>query len=197
MRGGVLLVSRHANLLPFYKTFFEGIGFRDVHTTGKEKDGLNMVINELKPRNIFIESSFYSIATPYMVGLLHKKFRKINITAVTTDDFPDNMAVWFLFHGAKSYVNLLDSVDELKKGLIQIRNGENYISHSVQDIINKITEWPECNSKVTKRQKEILFMICNGYSRERIGEQLHIARTTICFHIQDLLHKFHVHSKEE
>jgi hypothetical protein len=54
MKSGVLLVSRYANLLPFYKSFFEGLGFPDVHTTDKDKDGLNMLINELNPRRIFI-----------------------------------------------------------------------------------------------------------------------------------------------
>jgi hypothetical protein len=139
-RNAVLLISRYTNLLPFYKSFFEGLGFSDVHTTDKDKDGLNMLINELKPRRIFIASNFYSIATPYMVGLLHEMFPKINITAVTTDDFPNNMAAWFLFHEAKSYVNLLDSIEELKNGLKHIRGGENYVSPSVQRIIDGLED---------------------------------------------------------
>lgn len=192
-----MLVSRYSNVLPFYKTFFEGLGFHDVHTTDKEKDGLNMLINELKPRRIFIASNFYSIATPYMVGLLHEKFPKINITVVSTDEFADNMAVWFIFHGAKSYVNLLDSVEELKNGLKHIRNGEEYVSPAVKQILEDIEEWPDCNTKITKRQKEILIMICNGYSREKIGKLLHITSYTICYHIKELMKIFHVHSREE
>jgi DNA-binding NarL/FixJ family response regulator len=132
-----------------------------------------------------------------MVGLLHEAFPKINITAITTDDFPDNMAVWFIFHGAKSYVNLLDSVEELKNGLKHIRNGDDYVSPAVKSIIDSLDEKPDCNLKVTRRQKEILFMICNGFSREKIGEKLQISNYTICYHIKELMNIFHVHSREE
>jgi len=151
MKRGVLLVSRYANLLPFYKSFFEELGFMDVHATDKDKDGLNMLINELKPRSIFIDSNFYSIGTPYMVGLLHEMFPGIYITAVNTGDFSENMAVWFIFHGANSYVSLPDGVEELKNGLKRIRNDEDYISPGVKRIIDGLDEWPDCNLKATRR----------------------------------------------
>jgi DNA-binding NarL/FixJ family response regulator len=196
-RNAVLLVSRYTNLLPFYKSYFEWIGFSDIHTTDKDKDGLNMLINELRPRRIFIASNFYSIATPYMVGILHKMFPKIHITVVTTGDFSENMAVWFIYHGANSYVSLLDGIEELKNGLRNIRDGEDYISPAVKRIIDSLDEKPDCNLKITKRQKEILFMICNGFSREKIEEELHISSYTICYHLKELMKIFHVHSKEE
>jgi len=40
-------------------------------------------------------------------------------------------------------------------------------------------------------------MVCNGLSREKIGEKLHISIYTICYHIKELMGIFHVHSREE
>ena len=197
MRSKVLLVSRYTNLLPFYKSFFEGLGFTDVHITDKDKDGLNMLINEIKPRRIFIASNFYSIGTPYMVGLMHKMFPKLNINVASTDDFPDELATWFIIHGAHSYINLLDGIDEFKNGIMRVVKGEKYISPVVKHIIDNLEEWPDCNLSVTKRLKEVLFMICNGYSRERMQNELQISNFTVCYHIKELKKIFHVHSREE
>jgi hypothetical protein len=40
-------------------------------------------------------------------------------------------------------------------------------------------------------------MVCNGFSREKIGEKLQISTYTICYHIKELMSIFHVHSREE
>jgi len=197
MRVDVLAVCHYANLFPLFKEFFADMGFMSVYCTDKEKDGLNMIINEFKPRHLFIHSNFYGVCTPFMVGLLHKKFPKTKITAVTLlDDYPDNMAVWFIFHGANSYISLLDGYEEFKKSVRKILNGDDYITPSVKRIIDNLDEWPDCKLNVTKRQKEILFMTCNGVSRDEIGERLNISRYTVCYHISDLFNIFHVNSKE-
>jgi DNA-binding NarL/FixJ family response regulator len=197
LRKGSLLVSRYVNLLPFYKTYFESIGYEEVFVTDKDKDGLNMLINELKPGNLFMASNFYSIGTPYMVGLLHEMFPKLVITVVTTDDFPDELAAWFIIHGAKSYINFTDGIDEFKKGLIQVRNGNVYISSGVKQIIEGIEEWPDCRLKVTRRQKEVLFMICNGFSIKSMEKELQVGKFTVDHHIKELKSIFHVHTREE
>ena len=62
--SGALLVSRYTECFPFFKTFFEELGYTDVHTTEKEKDALNMLINEINPRYVFVDSNFYCFATP-------------------------------------------------------------------------------------------------------------------------------------
>jgi len=199
MKIEVLLVSRYANLFPIFISYFEGLGFKSVYATDKDKDGLNMVINEIKPKYLFIASNFYGGGcTPYMVGLLHKNFPKIKITAVTLlDDFPDNMAVWFIMHGAKSYINLADGLDKFSDGIKKILNGGDYISPSVKRIIDGLDEWPVCRLDVTKRQKEILFMICNGTTKEKMCEKLNISMYTIYYHISDLFNIFHVNTREE
>jgi DNA-binding NarL/FixJ family response regulator len=197
MRTGVLFISRYTKLLPWYKSIFEEAGYRNVHVTDKDKDGLNMLINELKPHQIFMTSNFYSIGTPYMVGLLHKMFPKINITVASMDEFPDELAAWFLFHGAQSYVNFLDGFDEFKNGLRHILYGEDYIAPAIKDIIDCLDEYPDCNLKITKRQKEILLMLCNGFTKKKIQNELQISEFTVHYHLKELMSIFHVHSREE
>jgi len=76
MTGGTLLVSRAVKLHSDLKKELERIGFKDVSVTAAEKDGLNMVINELKPRLMIVGSGFYKSATPYMMALLKKTIQR-------------------------------------------------------------------------------------------------------------------------
>ena len=197
MKTGVLFVSRYTNLLSWYKSLLEDAGYRDVHVTDKDKDGLNMLIRELKPSLVFMTSNFYSIGTPYMVGLLNEMFPRQNIAVASMEYFPDELAPWFIFHGAQSYVNFIDGIEEFNKGLKQILGGDDYVAPAIKEIIDSLDEIPECNLKITKRQKEILFMPCNGFSKKKMQNELQISEYTVHYHIKELMNIFHVHSRED
>ena len=197
MRGGTLLASRYTNLLPHFKTRLEALGFTNVTVTDKDRDALTMLINELKPRRLFISSHFCSIGTPLMVGELCRIFPDLYIAAINTSAFSDKLAAWFIFHGAKSYVNLLDGIPAFHNGLHNILKGNDYIAPNVQKIIDAVPEWPDCSDKETKRQKEILLMVCNALKMECIQKKLHISKNTVNFHLKSLYKAFHVSSREE
>jgi hypothetical protein len=110
-------------LFPYYKKRLEEMGFKDVEVTGEEKDSLNTVINEAKPRLVLMGSGFYHAGTPYMAGRILKRFPELNIAAVSMGEFPDNLAVWFYFHGVKSYVNWQEGYEEFYRGLETVRQG--------------------------------------------------------------------------
>jgi DNA-binding NarL/FixJ family response regulator len=192
-----LLVSRAKKLFPYYEKRLLALGFKDVEATGEEKDSLNMVINEKKPRLMLVESGFYHAGTPYMMGQLVKLFPKLNIAAVSLGEFPDSLAVWFIWHGVKSYVNLLEGLEEFYTGLEVIRQGKPYISANVQRLLDDFTEWPDTSNKVTRRQMEVLIMICNGFIPESIGATLHISRAAVNYHLDKLYRTFCVENREE
>ena len=124
MPGGTLLVSRAVNWFPHFKERLEAFGFPGVRVTAVEKDGLNMLINELKPDYALIDSNFYDCGTPYMVGQMLSVFPKLNIAVINTSPFPDAVAAWFIFHGVNFYVNWLDGKEEFHHGLQCILEGK-------------------------------------------------------------------------
>ena len=190
-------MSRYTKLFPHFKQRLETLGFNDVHVTDKEKDGLNTVINDVKPHFLIMGSNFYSAATPYMAGQLHTLFPRLTIAAVTTAPFPDDLAAWFIFHGIGYYINLFDGIDEFHNGLNCLLQGKEYIAPSVQKIINQLTEWPQVRNRADKRQIEVLIMLCNGNSPIAIADCLHISRWTVDWHIKELKKVFHVHTREQ
>jgi DNA-binding NarL/FixJ family response regulator len=197
MPGGTLIVSRAVNLFPCFKKGLEELGFNDVEATSEEKDSLNSVINELKPRLVLIESEFYHAGTPYMAGMILKNFPKLNIAAVSLGEFPDSLAVWFIWRGVKSYINVREGYEEFRYGLQEVQKGNYYISPGVRRMIDLFPEWPKTKNKVQRRQMETLMFLCCGFIPEHIGNSMHIDRRTVSRNLNDLYRIFHVKNREE
>lgn len=197
MPGGTLLVSRAVNWFPHFKERLEAFGFPDVRVTAVEKDGLNMLINELKPDYVLIGSNFYDCGTPYMVGQMLGVFPKLNIAVINTSPFPDAVAVWFVFHGVRFYVKWLDGKEEFHHGLQCILDRKKYIAPDVQAILDGLEEYPVVPLKETKRQKEILLMLCCGFTIKRIEGRLHVCKGTVEHHIRELMKIFNSRGREE
>jgi DNA-binding NarL/FixJ family response regulator len=191
-----LIVSRAVNLFPHFIKRLTELGFKDVEATEEEKDSLNAVINEKKPRLVLIASGFYHAGTPYMAGRLRKDFPNLNIAAVSLGEFPGSIAAWFIFHGVKSYLDLWEGCEEFHRGLQTVREGGAYISPRVEKLINRFTEWPETKTKVPKRLLEILVLLCNAFIPEDIGALLHINRNTVNKDLKELYRIFHVKNRE-
>jgi DNA-binding NarL/FixJ family response regulator len=177
------------------KRRFEELGFANVTVTGEEKESLNRVINELKPRLVIVGSSFYEAATPYMMGRLLEDFPKLRIVAVSISHYPDDVAAWFMWYGVKSYVSLLEGEEEFYKGLQEIRMGKEYVAPAVQRVLDESPEWKTPNANATKRQREVLLLLCNGFLTKEIGDYLHISRRTTEGHLKELYNTFCVHTK--
>jgi DNA-binding CsgD family transcriptional regulator len=173
------------------------LGFKDVEATSEEKDSLNFVINELKPRLVLAGSGFYHAGTPYMMGRILKRFPELNIAAVSLGEFPDSLAVWFIWHGVKSYISLWDGYEEFYQGLHEIRQGRPYIPPNVRRIMERFDEWPDASSKVTRRQMEVMILVCNGFIIDRIADTLHVSRATVNWHLDKLYKVFHVDGRED
>ena len=133
-----------------------------------------------------------------MVGQLLSAFSDLNIAIINTISFPDAIAVWFKFHGVKSYVKLSDGPDEFQHGLQCFLDGKNYIAPDVQYILDELgEELPKVPLKETRRQKEILLMLCCGFTVMRIVDKLHICRATVEKHITELVKIFNSRDRAE
>jgi DNA-binding NarL/FixJ family response regulator len=197
MGGGTLLVSRYKNWFPHFKTLLEAFGFPDVHVTDKDKDGLNMEINELNPDYVFIGSNFYDCGTPYMVRQMLNAFEGLNIAVLNASPFSDEIATWFKFYGINTYIKIADGPEELQQGLRCFLEGKEYIAPDVQYILDELGVWPEVPDKATRRQKEVYLMLCCGFSIKRIEDDLQISKTTVELHIRELMKIFNSRGREE
>ena len=197
MAGGIIVISRAASLYPLYEQILKGLGYKDFTFSSAEKDGLDRLIEETNPRLLMMDSKFYEMGTPYMMGELIKRFPSLNTAAVSVERFAVSKAVYFYWHGVKSYVDLFEGFEEFKKGLRLVIDGKKYISPMVKNELKKNNVPPNVNLKATKRLMECLIMLCCGFRTKRIGDHLHISRSTVENHLQCLYDIYHAESREE
>ena len=194
--GGTLFVSRAINLHNEYKQELESLGFRNVTVTAVEKDGLNNLIDELEPRLLLMDSRFYEIATPYMMGEIIKCHSDLYTAAVSFDDYPLCRAAYFIFYGVTSYVDKWEGMEEFNKGMKLVRDGEKYIAPMLDKVISGM-DWPDVKSKMTKRLMDCVLMLCNGFRIKRMCDTMHLGRSTVENHLHHLYEIFGVEGREE
>jgi DNA-binding NarL/FixJ family response regulator len=124
--GGTLFVSRKTDVFSWLEGAFAETRFRDITVISLDKDALAFEINNRNPRMIFMDSTFYTGVTPYMVGELTARFPRLKIYVFNFSDFPDSLAMRFISHGAKSYIDCCGGPDEFRKALKAIYSGEDY-----------------------------------------------------------------------
>jgi DNA-binding NarL/FixJ family response regulator len=192
-----IFVSRATPLHPDIKHFLECYRFGKVVVTASEKDGLYSLIRELNPRFVMMSASFHEAGTPYMLGKIVKMFPKIRTAAVSTDNFPLTRAVSFKLRGVNAFINKWEGTAEFEKGLKLFRDGEDYYSPMLEKLISHSHKYSDIDRDMSERLLACLIMLCSGFKTERIGNNLHISKSTVENHLQCLYDTFHVTNREE
>jgi DNA-binding NarL/FixJ family response regulator len=197
MTGGTLVLSRDVNLYSYYKTHLEALGFKNVSVTALDKDALNKLINELKPRLVLVSCDFYHCSTHFMMNRLLKLYPDLNIVAVSAAPYPAGLAAKFIANGVKSCVCWGDGPEQFRNGLERVRDGKTFISRSVQERIEAMIEYPEPAGDLTERHTEVIRMVCNGFTTEEIADTLDVSISTINNHKSKVYYNLSVRNENE
>jgi len=195
LEGGTLFISRKTAIFSLVKSVFEDCGFKSVIPIVLEKDDLDALLNELKPKYVFIHSEFYSLVTPYMISRLIKRFPKLKINIVNFCILPVSIAAQFILYGANSYLDFNDSIDEIKKGLGIIHSGKEYYSQKIKQEIDLSSENTDFTKDITNREKQVLHLVCNGFNDNQITANFNKSRRTVDTHISNLYKKLDVKNR--
>ena len=94
-------------------------------------------------------------------------------------------------NGAKGYLLKDDTADELIEAIRTVdQGGEYYSKQLTQILMNNIFEKDDFNQdSITKREKEVLVLMCEGLTNRDISEKLFLSEHTIISHRKNLLIK--------
>ena len=184
MTGETLIVTRKISRYQDFLDKFSTLGFSNLTITSLDKDALQFKIDELKPSLILMDAMFYSAGTPYLTRLLiknklFKHFKKLKIVVFAVDEYPADLGMMFIANGAKSYIDINDGEKQFEEGLLSVRNGNKYVSPSVQKAFELRDNLPAPAGILTDRQIIILMQTCCGFECKEIADNLCISEKTV------------------
>lgn len=178
------------------------------------RNGLKMVLNRLKYLNVIAEANngkefldilekekpdvvLLDIEMPVMNGIeaarqALKKYPDLKIIALTMfneDDYVQSM----IDTGVKGFLLKNINKEALDKAILTVINGGNYYSEELFNFftkqLSKDTKKETVEVDLTRREKEVLQLLCEGLSNKEIADMLFISERTVVGHKTNLLAK--------
>lgn len=117
-------------------------------------------------------------------------------------------AEWIVYAiraGAAAWVNKGTSVEELLRVIYGVQRGESYLpADKIGPVLRLLIEQDDDRHRndpvfaaLTPREREVLFLLASGQSRQDVAERLHVSANTVRTHLQNLMAKLGVHSTLE
>ncbi|MFO7658481.1 MAG: response regulator transcription factor [Bacteroidales bacterium] len=173
------------------------------------RNGLKFILNEMNDMQVIGEASNgkefldlleYEIPDLVLMDINMPLMNGVVATKHALDKYPDLNILVLSMYGETEYYNtmidlgvkgfILKDIDnkELRDAIEKVVSGGNYFSQELLLNLIKNKSYDE-NITLTKREKEVLELICKGYSNQQISEKLFISQRTVERHRSNLLLK--------
>jgi two-component system, NarL family, response regulator NreC len=130
-----------------------------------------------------------------LLEILSKKYKSVKTIVLTMHDDASIIRQVFAL-GAKGYLLKNTTKTEIVEAIKQVNTGSQYLNEMVMKLLITPTVSSDNNqpiqTKITQREKEVLFWISEGLTSAQIAEKLFVSIKAIEFHRNSLLVKFKV-----
>lgn len=139
---------------------------------------------------------FLDISMPEMDGIeamkkINKHYPEVKVIILSQFDDPKYIKRAFK-NGANAYLLKGAPRDEFKKALDEVRKGNRYLSEGLHEILLGLEDNNSRNKTIvelTRREKQILELICDEFNTNEIAEKLFVSPHTVESHRSNLLLK--------
>ncbi len=188
----ILLADDHQVLIDGFKSIFERVD--DIRVVGAANNGKE-VLDFLSQKTVDVV--LLDINMPVLNGVetckrITKKYPEVKVIAVSMFD-QQSYFKRMIQHGAMGYLLKDDSADEITHAIHTVMAGDRYVSTQLQDRLSSIDFLTRTNKaifNVSPREKEVLELLSQGLTDQKIAEQLFISFHTVKTHRKNLLLKF-------
>jgi len=173
------------------------------------RNGLKFILNEIKNVQVvgeasngqeFLDLLEFIVPDLVLMDINMPVMNGVTASKIALEKYPQLNILVLSMYGETEYYNtmidigvkgfILKDIDnkELEDSIIKVISGGTYFSQELLLNLIKSKSYNE-NIVLTKREKEVLELICKGYSNQQISVQLFISQRTVERHRSSLLLK--------
>jgi two-component system, NarL family, response regulator NreC len=178
----------------------------DISVVFESEDGFS-VIDKLQQAEVLPDVLLVDLSLPPDGN---REFTGVHVTDAVREFFPDmkivilsihqdeNFIAQLIQHGAHGYLVKDSDPQEVYQAIVSVYNYGSYINERTLKAIQnnyrntgKPKTLPDSAVRFTRREEEVLALICQQLTSEEIGEKLFISVKTVNGHRNNLLQKTH------
>ena len=182
--------------LVFLLNSFHNIEVIQEVSNGKE---LLNTLEYYKPDIVTMDLNMPKLDGIEATRVIIKKFPKTKVIVLSMY-YEETFISYLMKMGASAYITKDADPTEMELAIHEVQNNGYYLNAQVSKAISKIsiksTKKPLFNNYLylSEREKEILTLICDGYTDKEIGDKLSLSKRTVDGHRLILSHKLGVHN---
>ncbi len=195
----VMLVDDHDVVRSGLSAFL--LAFDDLLLVGEARDGEEAVrlCDKVKPDVVLMDMVMPRMDGAAATRAIRQKCPSVQVLALTSFK-EDELVHGALEAGAIGYLLKNVSVDELADAIRAAHAGRPTLApEAAQSLIDTTTHPPEnaLGHDLTPREQEVLALMVKGLNNVEIAERLVVSRSTVRFHVSNILSKLHVTGRTE
>lgn len=200
----VLIVDDHAILREALRGLLESVP--EIEVVGDATNGREALdlCDRLQPDVVLMDMVMPGLNGLEATRQLRRRHPKTKVL-ILTGYMEDEQIVAALRAGASGYVVKRSDKEELLLGIQAVHRGNTYFSSSISDgdAINQYlwqAKRPEPKTGydlLTSREREVLQLIAEGYSNQRIAQELFISVKTVEAHKAHIMTKLHAQNRTD
>jgi DNA-binding NarL/FixJ family response regulator len=189
----LIIVDDHKIFREGLKTLLEKIGKFEVIAEASNGQELIDILPYKKPDIILLDINMPVMDGTAAAEIISRDYPDIHILVLSMfgeEEYYHKM----IQIGAKGFILKETGYRELEKALEDIYHGDCYFSQELlRRIIYKTSTQPKkttlLTNQLTKREIEVLYFICKGFTNQEIADKLYISIRTVEIHKAHLLEK--------
>ncbi len=175
---------------------------RGIEVVGQASDGAEAVAlaGQLKPDVVLMDLGMPDMGGLAATRLIKAEFPEIKVVILTVSEAHEDLFE-AIRSGAHGYVVKTTKASEFFELLEALERGEAPLSRGLAIKIVRQLALEEAGSggtvEITPREREVLRLVADGRTNREVASALSISETTVKFHMTNILHKLHLHSRAQ
>lgn len=195
----VMIVDDHAVVRGGLSTFL--LAYDDLHLVGEATNGLEAltVCERCHPDVVLMDLMMPEMDGATATRLLRERFPHVQVLALTSFK-EDDLVQGVLAAGAIGYLLKNISADELVSAIRSARAGRPTLApEATRALIQSATHThtQPLGHDLTERERDVLALMVTGMNNSEIAEQLIVSRSTVKYHVSNILSKLQAVSRTE